>query len=322
MKIIGRKEELLHLQDYVEAGQPDFLVVYGRRRVGKTFLIREFFENKFCFYTTGLANANKADQLMVFNDALNRYSLKTYELASDWFTAFHQLRDLIESSPIDRKKVIFLDEMPWMDTHKSGFVSGLEAFWNGWGSGRSDILLIACGSATSWIINKLFKNHGGLYNRVTKRMYLTPFTLAECEAFYQSKGVVYNRQQIVESYMILGGIPYYMNQIERHLSLSQNIDRLCFRTGGALTDEYDILYSSLFEHPEKHVHIVAPLSKKTKGLTRSEIIDVSGLTNSGALTKALTELEDCGFIRKYMVDMEKEVEMQSINWLISSLCFI
>jgi hypothetical protein len=299
VNIIGRKEELLHLRDYIAADQPDFLVVYGRRRVGKTFLIREFFDNKFCFYTTGIAKVSKIEQLREFNSALNRYGTKKYDIATDWFTAFNQLRDLIETSPVDGKKVIFLDEMPWMDTHRSGFISGLESFWNGWGSGRSDLLLIACGSATSWITNKLFRNLGGLYNRVTKRMYLSPFTLSECEEFYRSKGIVYSRQQIVESYMILGGIPYYMNQMERHLSLSQNIDRLCFRTGGALTDEYDALYSSLYEYPEKHMHIVTTLSKKTMGLTRSQIIEASGLTNSGALTKTLTELEDCGFIRKY-----------------------
>jgi hypothetical protein len=299
LKILGRREEQLHLRDYVTADRPDFLVVYGRRRVGKTFLIREFFDNKFCFYTTGLAKADKTEQLTEFNNALNRYGIKHYELATDWFTAFHQLRDLIESSQADGKKVIFLDEMPWMDTHKSNFISGLEAFWNGWGSGRSDILLIACGSATSWITNKLFRNLGGLYNRVTRRMYLAPFTLAECEEFYASKGVVYNRQQIVESYMIFGGIPYYMDQVERHLSLPQNVDRLCFRSGGALTGEYDALYSSLYEYPEKHMHIVNALSKKSMGLTRSQIIDTARLTNSGALTKTLTELEDCGFIRKY-----------------------
>ncbi|MDR0854257.1 MAG: AAA family ATPase [Clostridiales Family XIII bacterium] len=299
MKIVGRKKEVLDLRDYVAADQPDFLVVYGRRRVGKTYLIREFFDDKFCFYTTGLAQADKTEQLKEFNSALNRYGTKKYDIASDWFTTFHQLRDLIETSPTDGKKVVFLDEMPWMDTHRSGFLSGLESFWNGWGSGRSDLLLIACGSATSWITNKLFRNLGGLYNRVTKRMHLAPFTLSECEEFYKSNGVVYSRQQIVESYMIFGGIPYYMNQVERHLSLSQNVDRLCFKTGGQLTDEYDTLYSSLYEYPEKHMRIVNALGDKAMGLTRSEIIDATGLTNSGALTKTLTELEDCGFIRKY-----------------------
>jgi AAA+ ATPase superfamily predicted ATPase len=297
--IIGREKEQRDLREYMEAKQPDFLVVYGRRRVGKTFLIREYFDGSFCFHTTGLASKDKNEQLFEFNKSLNKYGTEKFDLATSWQESFHQLEYLISKSPEKGKKVIFIDEMPWMDTHKSGFLTGLESFWNGWASGRKDILLIACGSATSWITNKLFRNRGGLYNRVTKRMYLRPFTLSECEAFYKYRKIMLSRQQMVESYMIFGGIPYYLSLFDKDLSLPQNVDKLCFKAGGVLQGEYDSLYSSLFEHPDKHIKIIETLSKKRKGLTRAEIIANSGLTNSGALTKALAELEDCDFIRKY-----------------------
>jgi AAA+ ATPase superfamily predicted ATPase len=299
MKIIGRIAQQEALKEYVASNKSEFVAVYGRRRVGKTFLVREYFRNSFTFYFTGLANTGMQMQLHNFNTSLQKYGKMPYPAVSTWFDAFEQLIHLITHSRQKGKKIIFLDELPWMDTPRSGLISALEHFWNGWASLRTDILLIVCGSATSWMTNKLLKNHGGLHNRITKQLFIEPFTLGECEAFYRENKIVMNRHQIVEGYMILGGIPYYLSLLDKSLSLAQNIDALCFAKNGMLRNEFSNLYASLFKHAECHVKVVETLSKKVKGMTREEIITTAKLPNGGSLSKILEELEQCGFIRKY-----------------------
>jgi hypothetical protein len=247
-----------------------------------------------------MANVEMKMQLLNFNASLQEYGKTHYPLVKTWFEAFRQLIHLLEHSSKKRgKKVIFLDELPWMDTPRSGFITAFEHFWNGWASSRPDILLIVCGSATSWMINKLIKNHGGLHNRVTKQIFLKPFTLGECEEFYHHYKIVIDRRQIVESYMILGGIPYYISLINKELSLSQNIDALFFGESSDLQEEFSRVYHSLFKHSENYIKIVEVLGQKAKGLTRDEIVAISKLPDGGSLTKMLEELELCGFIRKY-----------------------
>jgi AAA+ ATPase superfamily predicted ATPase len=298
MKIIGRDFEQTALQQYVKSDKPEFVAVYGRRRVGKTFLIKEFFKLSFAFYVTGLANAGKKEQVKNFNAALNHYGGMPYSQEKSWLDMFRQLIHLLEHSRKKGKKVIFIDELPWFDTPRAGFITALEYFWNSWASSRPDILLIVCGSATSWMINKLIKNHGGLHNRVTRRMLIAPFTLGECEKFFQHKKIVMDRRTIVENYMIFGGVPFYLDMIEKGLSLPQNVDKLCFSKNCTLKDEFSILYASLFNHSEKHIKVVNTLGKRAKGMTREEIIRASKL-QGGGLSHVLEELEQCGFIRKY-----------------------
>jgi predicted AAA+ superfamily ATPase len=221
MDIIAREVEQSLLAECYEDNQPHFVVVYGRRRVGKTFLVREFFKDRFCLRFTGIANAGKMDQLQEFNVALRQYGQESFSAPDNWFEAFDRLRTLIEQSKIKGKKVVFLDEMPWIDTHKSKFLQAFEHFWNGWASGRVDLLLIVCGSATAWITNKLFRNRGGLHNRVTRQIYLCPFTLRECEAYFRSRNIALSRYQILESYMIFGGIPYYLSLFRKEKRFSQ-----------------------------------------------------------------------------------------------------
>jgi AAA+ ATPase superfamily predicted ATPase len=309
MKIIGRVAEQKALKEFYLSDRAEFVAIYGRRRVGKTFLIREFFKNNFAFHLTGLANAPMQKQFQNFNTSLNNYAKTNYPATHSWLESFEQLIDLLEKSSSKGKKVIFLDELPWMDTHKSGFITALEHFWNDWASSRQDILLIVCGSATSWMINKLIKNHGGLHNRITKRIYLEPFTLGECEAYYKAAGIVMSRYQMIESYMILGGIPYYLSLMDKGLSLSQNIDKLIFSPNGILQEEFGNLYASLFKYSDNHIKVVEALSKKTKGLTREEIIRLSKIADGGGLTKTLEELEQCSFIRKYNAFEKKRKQL-------------
>lgn len=304
MNIIGRKKEQDLLQRCLESKRPEFLAVYGRRRTGKTYLIKEYFRNQFAFYATGVANTKTKAQLSVFNDTLIRFGSKDKTIPKNWIEAFSRMRDVLESDNIRRdavtgKRVVFLDELPWMDTARSDLKTGLEYFWNSWGSTQSDLLLIICGSASSWIIDNVIGDYGGLYNRVTRRMQINPFTLRECEELCILNDLKMNRKQLIESYMIFGGIPYYLNMLDNRLSLAQNVDELIMNESGELHNEFDKLFKSLFRRFELHCRIIEKLSKRRYGYTRAEIINESGISSGEALTKALSELEQCGFIRKY-----------------------
>jgi len=297
MNIIGRDEEIRELDGYLGSGKSEFLVVYGRRRVGKTFLIREHFKGEFFFAHTGLANGGTEVQLAEFNKSLRRIR-GDHKAAADWLDAFDCLRLYIEQSEAGRK-VLFIDELPWMDRQKSHLLPALEHFWNGFASGRDDIFLIVCGSATSWVISKLLMDKGGFYGRVTGRLLIKPFSLKECEAFYRDAGIVYSRYQMVESYMIFGGIPYYLSLMSKGLGFPQNVDRLCFREGAALRDEYELLYRSLFRNPDGHMAVVEALASKRAGLSRDAVLKGSGLSDGGGFTRILRDLEQSGFIRRY-----------------------
>ena len=299
MEIIGREAERAALKQYFDSGSPEFLAVYGRRRIGKTFLIREFFHGKFDFYVTGLANGKKEEQLKAWNTAIRDCFGGPAEDAENWLDAFTILRNKLEKQKSAKRKVLFLDETPWLDTPKSGFLTALEHFWNGWASGRTDIFLIVCGSATSWVVKNLLQNKGGLHNRVTRRMRLLPFTLKETEAYLNAKEINFGRYRLCEAYMIFGGIPYYLSLLGKGLSLPQNVDALCFADDGVLRLEFDELYATLFKNSDKYIKVVVALCSKAKGLTRDEIIRQSGLASGGGLTRILTELELCGFIRSY-----------------------
>ncbi len=298
--IIGRKKEKEILAAVENDKRSAFIAVYGRRRVGKTFLIRSEFQGDFSFQLTGIANASLEQQLSNFDNAFKKIPAKQKaEPAKNWLHAFEQLIQFLENTQTE-KKIIFLDELPWFDTPNSGFIPALEHFWNSWASGRNDIILIVCGSAASWMISKLINNKGGLHNRVTKRMKINPFSLQECEELLQSKKIVLDRYQLIQMYMVFGGIPFYWNEVTKGLSAAQNIQQICFNENGLLRTEFSNLYSSLFSNANRHIAIVAALAKKAKGLTRDEIIKGSDLPDGGSLTRLLTELEESGFIRKYI----------------------
>lgn len=298
-QIIGRKQELATLNSLLNSHKSEFAAVYGRRRVGKTFLIRSAYENDFAFQVTGLASATLGQQLTNFHLALRKYDKDApLEQADSWLVAFQQLIVYLEKQTLARK-VIFIDELPWFDTRSSAFVQALEHFWNSWASARSDIVLIACGSATSWMLHKLINNRGGLHNRVTERLKIVPFTLHECELFLKSRDSVLDRYQIIQLYMFMGGIPYYWDEVSPAESAMQNIERIGFTENGLLRTEFKNLYSSLFSNYERHLGIVSALARKAKGLTRLEIIAATKLPNAGSTTRLLDELEESGFIRKY-----------------------
>lgn len=305
VKIIGRKAEQLQFERLLKSKEAEFLVVYGRRRVGKTFLVRNYFKDKFSFYHTALSPLELDDkdllqaQLVNFTSSLRRYGMDVKETPKDWFTAFDMLIDFLESKKENGKIVVFLDEMPWLDTPKSGFVTAFEHFWNGWAAGQDDLLLVACGSATTWIVDKLLANKGGLYNRVTREMHLAPFTLKESEEYYQEHGVAMDRYDLTQCYMAIGGIPYYMSFIEPGCSFAQNIDSLFFAKSGKLTLEFNRLFGSIFSSPEQYKNVIRLLAKYREGLKREDIASKLGMSSGGTLSKLLEALVVSDFVTKY-----------------------
>lgn len=296
--LIGRQKEKEVLRNALAEEYSQFIAVYGRRRVGKTFLIREAYGNEFFFQYTGAAGAPARRQLARFRQALKEQGLKDVESFSSWMEAFSELKRLIASAG-EGKKVIFLDELPWMDAPRSGFLSELEAFWNGWASGRKDIVLVVCGSSTSWMVKKIIKNKGGLHNRLSHRIALQPFSLHWCEQLAKSRGIEWTHMQTLEAYMVFGGVPYYWSLLQRGASLSQEIDRLIFSPDGEMHDEFDMLYASLFKKPEPYVKVIGLLATKRMGLTRKELLSEGGFPDNGGFSDVLQDLEWCGFIRSY-----------------------
>ena len=316
MKIIGRAQEQAALKHYFESGKPEFIAVTGRRRVGKTYLIKEMFANEMVFYFTGAVGKNVTNdyQLRAFDEAIAECGGDNNKTLSEcWSDAFRKLQKMLEAPRgqrrgqrlrqpprLPRRQVIFIDELPWLDAPKSDFLPALDRFWNSFASSRPDLMLIVCGSAASWIVKNLFENKGGLHNRITGRIALAPFTLGECEDFFKDYGIVMNRYQIAEIYMVFGGIPYYLNMLQKNLGQTQNIDRMLFVDNAPLKNEFNEIYRSLFRASDRHICIVNALSKTMVGLTRDEIIKNTKIPGGGNLTKTIGELEQCGFIEKYL----------------------
>lgn len=296
--IIGREKEVKLLKSISQDDYSHFLAVYGRRRIGKTFLVRESFDYRFTFQHAGLSEGGMKEQLFAFSSSMKDAGYEYKRKPKNWLEAFEGLKDLVRQSN-EKRKIIFIDELSWMDTARSDLMVALENFWNGFASARKDVVLIVCASATSWMLSKIVHNKGGLYNRLTEKVNLQPFSLKECEEYVREAGLALNRNQILQYYMIVGGVPFYWGFLKKGLSLSQNIDQIMFSADAPLKDEFKYLYASVFRKPEQYIKIIETLGLKKIGMTREELIEESGIPNTGDLTTKLEELESCGFIRKY-----------------------
>lgn len=300
MQLVGRKQEYRLLQKALKSDKPELITIYGRRRVGKTFLVRNTYKSKINFEITGIQNGTLKEQLLNFSYRLQEYSGSRAKqiIPTSWMEAFNILSTYLDRKKT-KKKVVFIDELPWIASPRSGFLRAFDNFWNSWAT-KKNIVVVICGSAASWMINKVIHNKGGLHNRVTQIINLHPFTLAETESFFNKKKIKLNRYQILQIYMAIGGIPLYLDKIEAGKSAAQNIDSLCFSSKGFLRDEFIKLYSSLFTNPESHVRIIRALSSKWKGLSRDQIIRQSKLSDGGRINRILDELVYSGFINAYL----------------------
>jgi uncharacterized protein len=305
--LIGRESEKKIIEELLESSQSEFLAIYGRRRIGKTYLIDQVCGNKIIFTLTGLHHATLKEQLQNFSILFQNQTKKFIPQATNWLGAFQLLTQHLESLP-NQKKVIFIDELPWLNTPKSNFLGSLEHFWNSWASKRNDIFLVICGSAASWMINNIVKNKGGLHNRITKSISLKPFNLHESELLLRKNGIQFTKYQIAQLYMILGGVPYYLKAVKKGMSLDQIVNELCFTKDGLLKNEFQYVFQSLFDNAENHLKVIKALSEKNKGLTRTEILEKTELSNAGSTTRILEELEESGFILKYIPLYNKNKE--------------
>ena len=307
--MIGRRKELDDLAEYCRSGKAELICVYGRRRVGKTYLVENAFEGSFAFSATGSEDKRERTQLKVFHSALREFGCLERAMPADWFEAFERLRGVLQSDSVVRfrggRRVVFLDEFPWFATKRSDFLYAFADFWNRWASKQDDVVVIVCGSATSWIIKNLFENSGSLYNRVTRQMYVAPFSLHEVEEMVESLRLGWSRDAVLQCYMVFGGLPYYINMLDRRKSLPQNIDALCLDVRASLRREVPHLMEATLGESPLHRSILRVLSASKAGVRRKDLVEKLAGGNSRTLKRALDDLEKCGYIRKYKNRYEK-----------------
>jgi uncharacterized protein len=303
-KLVGRVPEIKILTDALASPRAELIAVYGRRRVGKTYLIQTVYEENIVFQFTGMNRKSLAEQLENFaltaQTAFMRQTALPIAPPQNWLQGFRMLINLLEGAKTAEKKVIFLDEFPWLDNKKSGFLAAFDHFWNSWASKQDDLVVVICGSAASWMIQNIVRNKGGLHNRITQRIRLEPFNLHETSLFLRNNRINLSQYDILQLYMVTGGIPHYLNTINTGESTIQIIDRLCFTKDGGLRNEFKDLYPALFGRADKHIAVIRALAEKLSGLTRNEIIATCGFKTGGTVTKVLDELLESGFISEYL----------------------
>ena len=302
--LVGRKNEQILLDKVYKSKKAELVAVIGRRRIGKTFLIREYYSSKDCifFQATGVQEDSTQKQLKKFMQSVSEIFFDNIPIAtpSTWSEAFNILHKQINK--INKKKVvIFLDELPWMASRKSGLLKEIDYFWNHYWSTLPNVILILCGSAASWLMKKIIYNKGGLHNRITCQINLLPFTLAETKAYLNSKNVKLNNKHILALYMALGGVPYYLSYVEPGLTAQENIQRIIFDKHAALIGEFDKLFQSLFENADSYIELIKIIAQKKEGARRAEINTLVKLSaNGGTLSSRLQDLCSVGFIKEYI----------------------
>lgn len=310
LPFVGRKKELELLQNTLKSEEPEMVAVIGRRRVGKTFLVRTAYQDHLDFEITGMQNASLREQLANFAIRIRDFFGEDALIGTptNWMDAFEVLMRQLDRKHKEGKIVLFFDELPWLATRKSGFLNALSFFWNSWATQRN-IVVVICGSAASWMIQKVVYHKGGLHNRITKRVDLQPFNLHEAEVFLQSRNAFFDRYQLLLLYMAMGGIPHYLKEIEPGKSAAQNIDAICFSNTGLLRDEFSKLYPSLFEHADNHIAVIRALARKWKGMSRLEILEATKLRDGGSITDVIVDLTESGFISAYYPFGKKKKDM-------------
>ena len=309
--IIGREEELATISRLYTSERSEFLALYGRRRVGKSFLIEEAMENKFTFMTVGLfikvdkddaekVESYRQQQLRHFYSSLLEYGLpeEGNPAPTNWLDAMNLLKKLLLSKR-SRRKVVFIDELPWLaGPQSSELVSELGFFWNQWARKRKDILLIVCGSATSWMIDNVIREYGGLYGRVTETIALKPFTLAECERYWEKRGFHLSRYEVALTYMVIGGVPYYMDSFRPDRTMADNINTIYFNKDKA-RQEFKDVYAGLYSSSEVYINVIRQLGKRFYGMSRTELLEALDKKGGGNFSDVLENLIDSGIIRSY-----------------------
>lgn len=320
-EIIGRNAEKAQLQAIVESPRAEFVAIYGRRRVGKTFLVNRLFENRFAFRMTGVIEGSLKDQFSAFADAMDDYGYAMSSRPKDWMEAFIMLKKALKAVVSKQERcIIFIDELPAMDVENSNVAAAVGYFWNSWASLQDNVVLIICGSATSWMITHVIDSKGGLHDRLTQEMPIHPFSLAEVEQYLEAHHFDWSRQMILQAYMIFGGVPYYLSLLESRESLVQNVDRLFFGRDTKMRREFRRLFNTLYRNPGRYIDIIKALSKSRTGMTRSQLSGELKCANNGHLGNQLEDLVCCDLIRKSIVREKKIKRKDAIFQLCDFFC--
>ena len=319
--IIGREKEIKVLETAISSPKAEFVALYGRRRVGKTFLINKLFGDLYTFKMTGVIEGTLKDQFTAFADAMNDYGLEMPEKPNDWMHAFIMLKNALKPKVANGKQcIVFIDELPAMDAENSHVASAVGYFWNNWASLHDNIVFIICGSATSWMITNVIDSRGGLHDRITVEMPIHPFTLLETEKYLESRQFVWNRQMALQAYMVFGGIPYYLSLLDRNDSLVQNVDSMFFSRDTQMRREFRRLFNTLYKKPEKYIDIIKALGKSRRGMTREELAKHLKCANNGHLGKQLDDLVYCDLVRKNIVREKAIKRKDAIYQLCDFFC--
>jgi len=309
--LVGREQEQAVLQKAFKSNEPELVAVFGRRRVGKTFLVRSTYVEKIDFEVTGIQNGSVKEQLQHFTDRLNYYAhpILPFKPPQNWQEAFQMLIIFLEKQVKEEKAIVFLDEFPWLAGRKSDFLRAFGLFWNSWAS-QNNVVVVICGSAASWMIANVVRDKGGLHNRITRRIHLQPFNLFEVEQFLKSRSVHLDRYHLLQIYMAMGGIPHYLKEVEAGKTAVQNIDEVCFSPQGLLREEFLQLYPALFDHAENHIRIIRALASTWQGVTRGEILAQSSMADGGSTSRVLEELVNSGFVSAFYAFGKKKKELR------------
>ncbi len=308
MKLVARSAETDELKRCERSGKSELVCVYGRRRVGKTYLVEQTFSGSFAFRATGVEGGNMRQQLKSFNQRLQEHGDPQRTIPKNWFEAFSRLDIVLSREDAARspygKKVVFLDEFPWFATARSEFLMAFGEFWNRRGTAGDDIMVVICGSATSWIVGNVLENTGSLYNRVTSQVYLEPFCLGDAERFFVDRGFGWTRSQIAESHMVFGGLPYFLELLDPNESLRANIERLCFAPHALLAHESSKLLEATLKKSPAYDRLLSYLAKHRCGVEKQACFEQTGLAK-GTFARAVDDLLKCGYIREFKVPTKR-----------------
>ncbi len=295
--IIGRDFEVKKMSRFLTTQESELVAIIGRRRVGKTFLVKRVYQNEMVFHITGMQDVSRSLQLDNFVEARNQFfaESKSFTTPANWLSAFAQIKQLM-GKPKKRKRVLFFDELPWLASNSNEFLKAFDHFWNTWAINQN-LIVVICGSSASWMITNIMNHKGGLHNRITQKIHLYPFTLMETEKYLLAKGINMPRQSLITLYMATGGVPYYLNEVQKGNTAVQSVNQMYFGKKASLKNEFENLYKALFSNYEKHVLIIRALASKWMGLTRTEIVAHTNMESGGAISTILNELETSGFIQ-------------------------
>lgn len=293
-QFIGREFERQRIAQIDSMKRASILVVYGRRRVGKTELIEQVFRNRNLLKFEGLESGGQARQIQAFLDQLVQYvgdPLISKLSLANWSDAFQVLAKHTKEG----RWTIFLDELQWMASYRKQLISELKFVWDNYFKQNPQLILVLCGSSPSFMVNRVIKSQA-LYNRSEFEIPLQELSIKETGSFLSSQKR--SLREVMDAYLNVGGIPEYLSYLNQESSVFLGLCKNSFTRGGFFSSEYERIFTSSLASNPDYKKIIALLSQK-RFATREEIAKHLKTKSGGGLSDLLSNLETCGFIIKY-----------------------